>query len=204
MPTWYIVQFLSRKDRGLAEYVLVVDDESVLGKVLALLLRTSGYEADVVEDGFEALLKIEEHRPDLLISDLRMPRMSGFELLSVVRRRFPEIPVIATSGDYHPLVLPPCVVCDAFFTKGSYQPPELLAKVAELLGGEHRPALWKGAPVPVWLPRGNDDYYIVTCTNCLRSFPVRSAKEEEHAEQHTPCIHYQTALTYFIEGRRWL
>ena len=130
--------------------------------------------------------------------------MSGFELLSVVRRRFPEIPVIATSGDYDPLVLPPCVVCDAFFRKASYQPPELLAKVAELLGGEHRPALWKGAPVPVWLPRGRDDYYIVTCTNCLRSFPVRSAKEEEHAEQHTPCIHCQTALTYYIEGRRWL
>ena len=166
--------------------------------------QDSGYEAGLAEDGFEALLSIDERQPDLLISDLRMPNMSGFELLSVVRRRFPEIPVIATSGDYDPLVLPPCVVCDAFFRKASYQPPELMARIAELLGGEHRPALWKGAPVPVWLPRGRDDYYIVTCTNCLRSFPVRSAKEEEHAEQHTPCIHCQTALTYYIEGRRWL
>jgi len=42
--------------------------------------------------------------------------------------------VIATSGEYDALVLPPCVVCDAFFKKGSYRPPELLAKVAELLG----------------------------------------------------------------------
>ena len=182
----------------------MVDDETVRAKVLAQILKMSGYEAGLAEDGFEALLSIDERQPDLLISDLRMPHMSGFELLSVVRRRFPEIPVIATSGDYDPLVLPPCVVCDAFFRKASYQPPELMAKIAELLGGEHRPALWKGAPVPVWLPRGRDDYYIVTCTNCLRSFPVRSAKEEEHAEQHTPCIHCQTALTYYIEGRRWL
>ncbi len=189
----------------LAKYVLVVDDETVRAEVLAQILNVSGYEAGVAEDGFEALLSIDQRQPDLIISDLRMPHMSGFELLSVVRRRFPEIPVIATSGDYDPLVLPPCVVCDAFFKKASYQPPELMAKVAELLSGEHRPALWKGAPVPIWLPRGRDDYYIVTCTNCLRSFPVRSTEaEEEHAERHTPCIHCQTALTYYIEGRRWL
>jgi CheY-like chemotaxis protein len=197
---------LSRLERidPLPKYVLVVDDESIVGKVLAEVLRRAGYEAGVGEDGFEALLKIDERQPDLLISDLRMPNMSGFELLSVIRRRFPEIPLIATSGDYDPLVLPPCVVCDAFFKKGSYQSPDLLAKVAELLNGEHRPAHGNGASVPVWLPRGRDDYYIITCTNCLRSFPVRSAKEEEHSEQHTPCIHCQTALTYFIEGRRWL
>jgi CheY-like chemotaxis protein len=188
----------------MAEYVLVVDDESLVAKVLTQVLSVSGYEAGVAEDGFEALLKIEERQPDLLISDLRMPRMSGFELLSVMRRRFPEIPVIATSGDYDPLVLPPCVVCDAFFRKGSYQTPELQAKVAELLREPHRAALVKNYPIPVWLPMGRDDYYIVTCTNCLRSFPVRSAKEEEHSEQHTLCIHCQTALSYYIEGRRWL
>ena len=114
----------------------MVDDETVRAKVLAQILKVSGYEAGLAEDGFEALVSIDERQPDLIISDLRMPNMSGFELLSVVRRRFPEIPVIATSGDYEPLVLPPCVVCDAFFKKASYQPPELLAKVAELLGGE--------------------------------------------------------------------
>lgn len=194
-----------KEGHPLAGYVLVVDDETVRTKVLAQILKVSGYEAGVAEDGFEALVRIDEHQPDLIISDLRMPHMSGFELLSIVRRRFPEIPVIATSGEYDPLVLPPCVVCDAFFKKGSYQPPELMAKVAELLIREHRPALWKGAPVPVWLPRGRDDYYIVTCTNCLRSFPVRSTEAEvEHAERQTPCIHCQTALKYYIEGRRWL
>src|ERR1700694_2670861 len=148
--------------------VVLVDDESSILTTMTAILEAKGYNVRTAQDGFAALKLLRQTLPDIIISDLRMPNMSGFELLSVVRRRFPEIPVIATSGDYDPLVLPPCVVCDAFFKKGSYQPPELMAKVAELLGGEHRPALWKGAPVPVWLPRGRDDSYIVTCTNCLR------------------------------------
>ncbi len=68
----------------MAKYVLVVDGEPIKREVLVQVLKTSGYETDVGEDGFEALLKIDERRLDLLISDLRMPHMSGFELLSVV------------------------------------------------------------------------------------------------------------------------
>lgn len=79
----------------MAEHILIVDDDPISGRVLAQVFRLSDYEVHVAEDGFDALLKIVEHQPDLLISDLRMPRMSGFELLSVVRRRFPEIPVIS-------------------------------------------------------------------------------------------------------------
>ena len=184
------------------DMILVVDDEHANRSVLAQVLRGSGYDTAIAHDGFDALLKVAEHSPRLMISDLYMPGMSGFELLSVVRRRYPEIPVIAMSGAYDPVRLPPCVLCDAFFPKGHYKPPELLAKVAELLCGEHRAALVKGTSVPVWLPRGRDDYYIVTCTHCLRSFPVRGTTEVEHSEEHTPCLYCQTPLTYFIEGRR--
>ena len=49
-------------------------------------------------DGLSALIEIREEVPDILLSDLNMPAMSGFELLSVVRRRFPAIYVIAMSG----------------------------------------------------------------------------------------------------------
>jgi CheY-like chemotaxis protein len=180
----------------------VVDDELTNAKMQAKMLEAAGYDTAIAEDGFDALLKITERQPDLMITDLQMPRMSGFELLSVVRRRFPDIPVMSTSGAYEPALIPPCVICDAFLRKGAYQPPELLAKVAELLSGQHRPAHIKRDEPVVWLPRGRDDYYIVTCTNCLRSFPVRSTTDDEHSKQHTPCIHCQTALTYFIEGRR--
>ena len=56
-----------------------------------------------------------------------MPQMSGFELLSVVRRRFPEIPVIAVSGAYETGDrVPGGVIADAFFAKGQHHPDELL------------------------------------------------------------------------------
>jgi CheY-like chemotaxis protein len=86
----------------MAEFVLVVDDDLTSAKMRAKILEAAGYETAIAEDGFNALLNISERQPDLMITDLQMPRMSGFELLSVVRRRFPEIPVITTSGAFEP------------------------------------------------------------------------------------------------------
>jgi CheY-like chemotaxis protein len=80
--------------------VLVVDDEPAVLETSALVLKDRGFEVRKASDGFEALVELRRSAPDVIISDLRMPNMSGFELLSVVRRRFPHIPVIAISGEY--------------------------------------------------------------------------------------------------------
>jgi CheY-like chemotaxis protein len=187
---------------SMAECILVVDDDPQSREMHAAALENWGYKSAVARDGFEALLKVAEHSPDLVISDLRMRGMTGFELLSVLRRCYPEIPVLCISGEYEPLHLPAYIVCDALLRKGSFELPELRAKVVELLRGEHRAAHLKGPRAAVWLPRGRDNHYTVTCTNCLRSFSVRGTTDEEHSEEHTPCIHCQTVLTYFIEGSR--
>ena len=71
--------------------VLVVDDDPTVRESFAMLLQSGGYDVQVAEDGFSALLQLRKLLPDVIISDLNMPRMSGFEFLSVVRRRFPEI-----------------------------------------------------------------------------------------------------------------
>jgi hypothetical protein len=55
-----------------------------------------------------------------------MPQMSGFELLSVVRRRFPEILVVASSGAYDASEIPSGVIADAFYAKGQENSSELL------------------------------------------------------------------------------
>ncbi len=71
--------------------ILVVDDEPCIRQVVAALLSAQGYNVSTAEHGFDALLQIRSVNPELIVSDLNMPQMSGFELLSVLRRRFPEI-----------------------------------------------------------------------------------------------------------------
>jgi hypothetical protein len=92
--------------------------------------------------------------------------------------------------------------CDRFFGKGRYDLVDLRAKIAELLRGQRRAALLKDPKTVVWVPKDFSGYYVITCTNCLRSFPVRGTTEKEHTEEQTPCPHCQRALTYFIEESR--
>jgi len=66
-----------------------------------------------------ALVEINEEVPEILLSDLNMPGMSGFELLSVVRRRFPAIRVVAMSGAFAGDQVPDGVAADAFYEKGN-------------------------------------------------------------------------------------
>jgi CheY-like chemotaxis protein len=154
--------------------LLVVDDEPTLRDLLQCSFSTEGYDVRVAKDGFAALAQMHGALPDLIVTDLKMPNMSGFEFLSVVRRRFPQIPTIAISGEFHPPVEPLGVLADAFFAK-PFRFEDLLAKVAELLrDAPPRPAV-KRDIAPVWVPR-NGEYYVITCTDCLRSFSIPAEK----------------------------
>jgi response regulator receiver domain-containing protein len=81
--------------------ILVVDDEAAVRDTAKAILATQGYEIITAVDGFDALVQLRRSLPDLIISDLSMPNMSGFEFLAVVRKRFPHIPIIAVSGAYN-------------------------------------------------------------------------------------------------------
>src|SRR5438067_12386446 len=108
--------------------ILVVDDDESVRDVFTVMLQETGYEVATAENGFDALLKLKEVViPDVIISDLNMPKMSGFELLSVVRRRFPKISVIASSGAYARKVVPSGVLADAFYAKGEDSAETLLS-----------------------------------------------------------------------------
>jgi CheY-like chemotaxis protein len=185
--------------------VLVVDDEREIRDVIAILLGNEGYKVSGAKDGFDALLQLRMAIPDLIISDLNMPHMSGFELLSVVRRRFPEIPVIAFSGAYHSGdKVPGGVLADAFFAKGE-DPEALLRLVAEVL----RPSAARDTEhirktAPVWIPRNGKDskgvpYIVLTCTECLRSFPLSVQRQGIQEVQEKPCSFCGTTVRYIID-----
>ena len=77
--------------------ILIVDDEQRIGKILALNLRLSGYEAISVTSGAEALEIAEAQNPDLMLLDIVMPDLNGFQVLERLRS-FSKLPVVAFSA----------------------------------------------------------------------------------------------------------
>ena len=69
--------------------VLLVDDDPSMRDLLCMRLEEAGFKARQAEDGIDGLVKLRDELPKVIISDLQMPRMSGIEFISVVRRRFP-------------------------------------------------------------------------------------------------------------------
>jgi len=109
--------------------ILLVDDDEALLIALAARLSDGGYDVRTARDGFEALAVMREGTPDLLVSDLKMPNMSGFELFSVVRHRFPAVAVIANSREFVP-ASNPSLLCDRIIAKGRNSNFELLGAIA--------------------------------------------------------------------------
>lgn len=81
--------------------ILVVEDEQDLLQVMSLKLMREGHSVFTAETGQEALLKVEEYAPDLVILDVMLPEMSGWEICTQIRQRsaIPIIMVTALSGD---------------------------------------------------------------------------------------------------------
>ncbi len=112
--------------------ILFVDDEERLRITTKAILESQGYDVLCAKDGLDGLAALKEWHPDLIISDLHMPNMNGFEFLSVVRQRFPNLPVIVISGEFSDADVPSSVLADAFFEKSEYTPGQLIARIADL------------------------------------------------------------------------
>lgn len=81
-----------------ANRVLVVDDEPGVRSVLSEMLRTGGFTTESVPEGRDALRALRTGQFDVLITDVRLPDISGMELLSIVRDKYPWLPVIVVTG----------------------------------------------------------------------------------------------------------
>lgn len=78
--------------------ILVADDDHIEKESLATILQREGYETVTAGDGREALARIHESLPDLVLTDLKMPYMNGLELLTEIKSKYPDIDVIIITG----------------------------------------------------------------------------------------------------------
>jgi DNA-binding response OmpR family regulator len=112
--------------------ILLVDDEPLILEALRLLLEENGFACRVAANGFEALKALRPVLPDIVICDLRMPKMSGFELLPIIRRRYPQLGVIVMSSEppesAHAMGLP----MNAYLRKGEYTAQQLIETIRAL------------------------------------------------------------------------
>jgi DNA-binding NtrC family response regulator len=78
--------------------ILVVDDEDALRTVLSSELSSEGYEVRTAGDGDEAISGLQKENFDLVLLDIRMPRMNGFEVLKYVKEKHPKTKVVMLTG----------------------------------------------------------------------------------------------------------
>lgn len=78
--------------------ILVVDDEASLRTVLSSELHTEGYMVSTASDGDEAIDLLQSHSFDLILLDIKMPRVDGFQVLRYVKEKLPHIKVIMLTG----------------------------------------------------------------------------------------------------------
>jgi CheY-like chemotaxis protein len=169
--------------------LLVVDDDLSIREMATLILESEGFEVLTAADGVGALDTLSKSLPDLIISDLNMPRMSGFEFLTVVRHWFPQIPTIAMSGGYSSGEMPVGILADAFLQKGNNTIRELPREVRKLLAASPlRSEKKKSEAATFFEPRDQSKTPHVLCAATNR-------------EQRAKCAIKNIELAYFFPKR---
>src|SRR6185436_1797482 len=86
---------------SLDQYVLVVEDDATLRELYRSTLRSAGYAVVAVEDGIDALRRVERGRPDAVVLDLGLPRLNGRDVKRELKSRpdTEHIPVVVVSGN---------------------------------------------------------------------------------------------------------
>ena len=178
--------------------ILVVDDDQAVRETAKHVLGNEGYEVLTVADGLDGLEALSKSLPDVIISDLSMPRMSGPEFLAIVRKRFPHIATIAMSGEFLTGQNPNGILADAFLPKG--QPIKgLFQEIAKVLAASPiRSEKEKSDIAPLFVKRDNAGYLSVSCPKCLRPNKLE-AKSLNGGLHETLCESCSTPVRFEID-----
>ena len=113
--------------------ILLIEDEEILAELLQKKLTSQGYEVSLAKDGQEGWQKINQEKPDLILLDVIMPKMGGFEVLKKMREK-PElanIPVVIISNSGQPVEIDRAKELGAkdWLIKTQFDPQEVIKKV---------------------------------------------------------------------------
>jgi DNA-binding response OmpR family regulator len=111
--------------------VLVIDDEAMIRKTVRLACEKEGYAVQEAENGTEALAKVESFRPDIILLDLMLPDISGFDVCRDIRRSGTKVPILILSAKTEEIdvVVGLEIGADDYIVK-PFRPRELLARIA--------------------------------------------------------------------------
>ncbi len=182
-------------------HLMIVDDDASVRETLAMVLSKANYVTSTARDGVDALAQIRMRVPDLLLSDLEMPRMSGFDFLYSVRLSFPEVAVVAMSCISDAEHVPHEVISDAFYPKGRSHPEKLFRIVMDGIRTCEKRVSETGRARPVLqmqragLETTVTHYVMVKCTQCLRTFLAPQADVNTREVQ---CIFCPTEMRFVV------
>ena len=111
--------------------VLVIDDEAMIRKTVRLACEKEGYAVQEAENGTEALAKVDSFRPDIILLDLMLPDISGFDVCRDIRRTGTKVPILILSAKTEEIdvVVGLEIGADDYIVK-PFRPRELLARIA--------------------------------------------------------------------------
>ncbi len=118
--------------------ILIIEDEEILLNLLEQKLSQLGYSVEVAENGEIGLVKMKENKPDLILLDVVMPKMDGFEVMEAMNKEeeLKKIPVIIISNSGQPVEIDKAKKLGAsdWLVKTDFDPKEVIDKVKNQLG----------------------------------------------------------------------
>jgi CheY-like chemotaxis protein len=185
--------------------LLIVDHDVRLRILLSAILTKYGYRVRSAADHFSALVEIRNEPPDIIVSGLKMPSESGFELFSVIRSRYPAIQVIDVSGGLSDV--PHRAAADAFYEMGGKIGSLLLALGAITHSNWSEFVQYPSTLARTWIPKNGrptsaEVHVMIPCPECFRAFP-QVLFETMCPVYGTTCVYCYRLIYYAIVPAGW-
>jgi CheY-like chemotaxis protein len=122
----------------MAKKILIIEDEEIINELLAKKLTREGYEVFITRNGNEGMAAIKKEKPDLILLDIVMPEMDGFEVMEQIQKNedIKNIPIIIISNSGQPVELEKAKKLGArdWLIKTEFDPQEVVDKIAKQIG----------------------------------------------------------------------